>query len=78
MDLDSIPPKAALRAKSSQYMARLEETRAEACEFLARSGYQYLGEVFRGGVVGVRSVAQVMQEREREVKGPAQWARESG
>ena len=51
--LDNILPKT-MRAKSGQYLARLEEMRAEVHELLSRSGDQYLNEIFRGGAVGVR------------------------
>ena len=77
VDLADTPPKA-LRAKSSQHMARLEETRAAASELLASSGGQYLYDIFRGGAIGARSVSTVTKDREREVRAKSCRPAEAG
>ena len=64
-----------MHSKSEQYLARLEEMRAEARDLVARKGDKYSDELFRGRITGVRSVSKVMKEKEREVRakfrGPA-------
>ena len=67
IDLDNVRQKA-LRAKTMQYMERLNGLRAKARELLADSGLQFLDEVFREGTTGVRSVSRVVKDKERKAE----------
>ena len=75
INLDVVPDRA-MRVRSKQYMERLKELRAEAREVLIVSGDVFLDQALRSGTSGMRTMSQVMKQREREVReqsnGPAQ------
>lgn len=69
----------AMRSKSTRYLARLEEIRADARALIGRDGEQYLDEALRAGATGARSVSNLMADKEREQgQGEVPRARESG
>ena len=66
--LENIPEKA-LFSSTKQYIQKLQELRAGACELLVEPGEKFLDEVFICGKTGVRSISNVVKERELEDGG---------